>query len=182
MNSTNRIAALEARVSALEEALTETLSKNAPILMSDFDEAFSERKKTTIFVDENFISPAFYWLEQLPPDGTTFRWLGKEQQAHMSVSFSRERPIRVTAHLAVYAGDQALEHFRIGCDGQFAKEYVIEKVGQRGATVSAIFPQLPRADSVTQLSLRADWRKDLTDRGDPRTLAVGLNKLVVEQI
>ncbi|WMS45354.1 hypothetical protein RDV64_23670 (plasmid) [Acuticoccus sp. MNP-M23] len=131
---------------------------------------------------KHFDHPAFYHLERRD-DQMMFRWMGREDDQDFTVSIARDRPVRVTAHIAHAIDKAALEGFQIGIEDAFASDYELVLPPEGGAIKSATFTLAnPAAQTPVRLQLRLKSKVDLSDRGDPRTLGVALSKIVVRQV
>ncbi|WP_226581712.1 hypothetical protein [Acuticoccus sediminis] len=136
-----------------------------------------------ILVDEGFDEAAFYPLEHRP-DGLPFAWMGVRDEQAFTVTIPLDRPVRVEAHLAVVIDDEALSGLEIEFDQEEPQS--VETSGEGGCIVkSAVFAPIDPTRALSepvQVVLKATHAVDLTDKGDGRTLSVGLHKLVVRQL
>ena len=132
---------------------------------------------------QHFDYPAFYHLERRS-DQMEFRWMGREDEQAFIVRIARDRPLRVTAHLAHAIDQAALDGFEIGIEDTFAEDYELVLPPEGGAVKSATFTIAnPTPDAApVRLQLRLKSKVDLSSRGDPRTLGVALSKIVVRQV
>lgn len=182
MDSQRQIAVVEERLAALESAISTLFAKNVG-LVAERPEVLDERASVTIWLDARFDHPAFY-AQELRPDGVSFRWMGQGDEAELTVPISRRRPRRVDVFIPIFINDEALRDFTIACDGRRATGYeergLPEGILVKSATFDAAGGDQRATD--TRLTLSIGTKVDLTPQGDPRTLAVALNRIVVTEL
>ena len=140
---------------------------------SGVDEAGSR----TISMDDTFRNPAFHPPEK-EPDGTTFSWIGKTGRGDITVDLRHDGLIEVAVHILHAIGPEMVTGLHIGCDGIFAETSTIVREG--GMTIKSARIAVPDDDTdQVVVNLRADVIKDMTEIGDPRTLAVAVHKIVL---
>lgn len=128
--------------------------------------------------------PAFYWLERLP-NGMHLRWLGQEDEASLDIMVPGDVPLAVSAELVLAINEEALENFHIGLDGTYAEAYETLRRDDGRLVHRAVFAPLPASGGALRratLSLKVGHKVDLSEHGDPRTLAVALRKIVIEAV
>ncbi|MBJ3775698.1 hypothetical protein [Acuticoccus mangrovi] len=139
--------------------------------------------REVIVFDDSFSDPAFYPVERRGSDGLVFRWMGRQDEATIPTKINRASPVRIEVHLAHFIDTVALDGLRIGIDGRYAYNYST-KVFDSGNTLKTaefdFYDDDP--DDLIVVNLKVLTKTDLSDRGDNRTLAVAVHKLVVQKI
>ena len=126
--------------------------------------------------------PAFYGLEH-QPNGMYLRWLGQEDEAALAVDVPGGVPLRVIAEFVIAIDEAALEGLSIGLDGTYAQAHETTRHEDGRLLRSAVFAPLAEHGGTLRpatVNLRVAHKVDLSDKGDPRTLAVALRKIVIE--
>lgn len=139
--------------------------------------------RETIRLDEHFANPAFYFLERLGPD-RSFRWMGREEAAWLATRIPRTRALRVDILVETMISEAALEGLRVHADGIYAVASETQYLDSGAILRSFFIPAPPEPDPYGRVGLGivAGERVDLTGRGDPRTLAVGIACIEITQI
>lgn len=178
----NRLAAALAAVTAERDRLREALAELQDRLLAHYTDD-SRLHAETLFLDEHFSNPAFYFLEKLGPE-RPFRWMGREETAWLPTKLPRTRAVRVDVVIEVAIGEAAIEGLAVHADGVFAVASDSE-ILESGAVCKTFFvPAPPRPDPYARLNvgLVAGHRVDLSARGDPRTLSVGISRIEITQL
>ncbi|UOM34195.1 hypothetical protein [Acuticoccus sp. I52.16.1] len=138
----------------------------------------------TIYADESLTHPAFYPPERRPSDGLSLRWIGNEDDAVLPTEIGRTRALRVDVQIAVIINMAALDGFSVTCDGLTAVEVVRTKMDDGGWLHSSTFaaPANPDPLALVRLGLHVTSKLDLTDKGDPRFLSVGIHRVDLWQL
>ena len=182
MDQERRLAAVEQRLGALETTLSTLFAKNVS-LKADGSAPVEEQTSATLWLDAGFEDPAFYGYETRP-DGLGYRWLGAKSEAVVTVPVTRRRPRRIDVFIAIHINEKTLKALTIACDGRAAASYDETKRPDGVIVKSATFDGIsgPAGAAYTDVKLTAGAKVDLTPQGDTRTLAVGINKLVVTEL
>ena len=141
--------------------------------------------RQSIVFDERINSPAFYGIERRPADNLVFRWMGRTERGEVPVRLPSGRRVRVSALMPIVIDDAAFEGFTFGINGHFADEYETERTPDGIIIKRAVFtvpgePDGPLAPG--RIDLAAKTRKDMSDKGDARLLAIGLHSLEIEEV
>lgn len=182
MDSERRVASLEQRLSALETTLSTLFAKNVA-LGAEVDGAAREQSSATLWFDMAFEHPAFY-THEIRNDGVSYHWMGRKDAAVLTLPVARGRPRRVDVYIAIYINEKTLGGLTIGCDGRAAASYDETRHVDGMLVKSATFDGVtgPGAAAFTDVKLAIDTKVDLTPQGDARTLAVGVNRIVVTEL
>ena len=182
MDFERRVASLEQRLGALETTLSTLFAKNVA-LGGEADGAVREQSSATLWFDTAFEHPAFY-THEIRTDGVSYHWMGRKDSAVLTLPVARSRPRRGDVYIAIYINEKTLEGFSIGCDGRAAASYDetrhVEGMLVKSATFDAVTG--PGSGALTDVRLAIETKVDLTPQGDARTLAVGLNRIVVTEL
>jgi hypothetical protein len=125
---------------------------------------------------------AFYDAER--PGDRPFRWFGREVEARIATTLERRRPARVEVTVEMAISRAALDDFRIGLDGIAATAGTVAPLDRGRVLLTAVVPGDPAAPPLArrELVLTAPTRVDMSPKGDRRTLAVAISRIVVEEI
>ncbi len=191
--ATSARTASDDELAAVHARLAEAEGQNALLLeqiallqeavgASIFDGATAQHQ--TIYADEGLTHPAFYPPERRPSDGLSLRWIGNEDDAILPTDISRTRPLRVDVQIAVSADAAALDGFSVTCDGIAPIAVTRTRTDDGSWLHSSTFapPQNPDPLALVRLGLHIASKVDLTDKGDPRSLAVGIHKIEIWQL
>lgn len=178
----DRLKAEIAEIAAERDALLEQLAETQDALVSAYTEHRVLRRQV-IALDKDFAHPAFYSLEHVSPD-RPFRWMGREAEAVIATLVPCDRPVRVAVQIELAVSDTALEGLQIGADGVYAEHTETERLPNGSFRKCAIIPPRETESRYTRLtlSLRVRDRKDMSEFGDARTLAVGVSRITVAEL
>ncbi|WP_139312822.1 hypothetical protein [Acuticoccus yangtzensis] len=181
MDSERRLSAVEERLGALETTLSTLYAKNVA-LVPDLvpDHPVAEQASATLWLDMGFDHPAFYTYEARG-DGLGYHWIGRENSATFTLPVTRRQPRRVDVYVVISINDKTLNGLTISCDGRTPASYDQTKCPDGTIRKSATFDAVPGSAgaALTDVKLSIGAKVDLTPQGDPRTLAVGIHKIVV---
>ena len=182
LDQERRIAAVEARLGALETTLSTLFAKNVG-LVADTAGGLEEQASATLWFDAAFEHPAFY-ANEVRGDGLNYHWMGRDDTAVLTLPITRRRPRRVDVYIAISINEKTLNAFQVSCDGRTPASYDetkrVDGMIVKSATFDAVGGPAGAAYSDVKLSIGA--KVDLTPQGDARTLAVGLNRIVVTEL
>lgn len=171
-----------AEVRAERDRLREALAELQDRLLANYTDEEAIHAET-LYLDEHFSNPAFYFLEKLGPE-RPFRWMGREAEAWLPTRIPRTRAVRVDVFIEVAISESAIEALKVHADGVFAIASESEYLDS-GAVVKTFFiPAPPRPDPYARLNLGlvAGHCVDLSPSGDARTLSVGLSRIEITQM
>lgn len=186
MNIKEKITQIDSQIQSMERALGETIANKVPLLSTDPDsdrpDFLWKKAGKTILFDEEFTAPAFYWLERWGREKKSFRWFGKEDLARIKVRFPSCKTLRIDVEIPLHAAPEALDGFSFGCGEQMASQYETETLDDGSLVRTAIFRDVLDEDGIVELVLVSGWKKDMSYKGDSRTISVGIHKIVLTQI
>ncbi|ORE95830.1 hypothetical protein ATO13_03190 [Stappia sp. 22II-S9-Z10] len=175
----HRLAEAEAQIALLVEQI---VPLQEAVGAAIFDSATLQHQ--TIYAEDGLTHPAFYPPERRPADGRPLRWIGREDDAVVATDISRTRPVRVDVEIAVTISQAALKGFSVSVDGKAPLSVEVVRLDDGSWRQSSTFapPAAPDPLALTRVGLHIAAKTDLTSRGDPRALAVGIHKIDVWQI
>lgn len=180
---TDELAATRARLMEAEAQLA--LLQEQTVLLQEavgadiFDTATLQHQ--TIYADDGLTHSAFYPPERRPSDGRPFRWLGREAEAVLPTDISRTRAIRVDLELAVVLNRASVDGLSVTLSGARPVRTQTASLADGSTLLRTEFavPDSPDPLSLARIGLHAGHMVDLSSRGDPRSVAVGIHKIEI---